>query len=90
MTVVLPSGESVSGTLIALNDFDIALRDTSGRYRSYSRAALFGLSAWHLSKKLLCSSFSREATSLVRVRGLELDSILLCDGTTGLRDMTAP
>ncbi|MGH9613522.1 MAG: c-type cytochrome [Bryobacteraceae bacterium] len=40
VTVVLPSGESISGTLIALDDFDIALQDASGWYRSYSRSAV--------------------------------------------------
>ena len=40
VTVELPSGESISGTLAALDDFDITLRDSSGWYRSYPRAAV--------------------------------------------------
>jgi mono/diheme cytochrome c family protein len=36
-TVTLPSGESVSGTLVHLDEFNVALRDSSGQYRSWSR-----------------------------------------------------
>jgi cytochrome c oxidase cbb3-type subunit III len=35
VTVTLPSGETVSGTLISRNPFNIALRDQSGWYRSF-------------------------------------------------------
>jgi cytochrome c oxidase cbb3-type subunit III len=35
--VTLPSGEKVKGTLLHLDDFEIALRDGSGWYRSFSR-----------------------------------------------------
>ncbi len=38
ITVKLPSGESVSGTLLQLDGFDVALVDSSGWYRSYPRA----------------------------------------------------
>ena len=38
VTVTLPSGESVSGTLVSLDEFDVALRNASGWYRSYPRA----------------------------------------------------
>jgi cytochrome c oxidase cbb3-type subunit 3 len=34
-TVTLPSGESVSGTVNAIDDFSVALVDSSGRYRSW-------------------------------------------------------
>lgn len=37
VTVTLPSGESVSGTLIRISDFDVSLRDASGEYRSFTR-----------------------------------------------------
>jgi cytochrome c oxidase cbb3-type subunit 3 len=35
--VTLPSGEQVKGPLAHSNDFEIALRDASGWYRSFSR-----------------------------------------------------
>ena len=35
VTVTLPSGETVSGTLISRNPFNIAIRDESGWYRSF-------------------------------------------------------
>jgi len=35
--VILPSGESVSGTLEHLDEFDVALLDSAGQYRSWSR-----------------------------------------------------
>lgn len=38
VSVKLPSGESVSGMLLQLDSFDVALVDTSGWYRSYPRA----------------------------------------------------
>jgi len=38
VTVKLPSGDSISGTLVDLDAFDVALIDTNGWYRSYSRA----------------------------------------------------
>jgi cytochrome c oxidase cbb3-type subunit III len=37
VTVVLPSGERLQGLLLHLDEFNVALRDASGRYRSYSR-----------------------------------------------------
>jgi cytochrome c oxidase cbb3-type subunit III len=37
VTVRLPSGEQVSGTLARLDEFDVALRDAAGWYHSYSR-----------------------------------------------------
>jgi cytochrome c oxidase cbb3-type subunit III len=39
VTVVTASGQSVSGTLEYLDDFDVALRDASGDYHSFSRDA---------------------------------------------------
>ena len=36
-TVTLPSGQSASGTLEYIDDFNIALREASGDYRSFSR-----------------------------------------------------
>jgi cytochrome c oxidase cbb3-type subunit III len=38
MTVTLPSGETVSGTRAYLDEFTVALRDSSGRYRSWPAA----------------------------------------------------
>lgn len=38
MTVKLPSGDLISGTLVDLDAFDVALIDASGWYRSYPRA----------------------------------------------------
>jgi cytochrome c oxidase cbb3-type subunit 3 len=35
--VTLPSGQSISGTLEHLDEFDVALLDSSGEYRSWSR-----------------------------------------------------
>jgi mono/diheme cytochrome c family protein len=37
VTVTLPSGESVSGALVRLTDFDVTLRDDSGAARSWLR-----------------------------------------------------
>ncbi len=37
VTVTLPSGQTVSGTLEYLDDFNVALRDPSGEYRSWNR-----------------------------------------------------
>jgi cytochrome c oxidase cbb3-type subunit 3 len=37
VTVTLPSGQSVSGNLEYLDDFNVALREASGDYRSFSR-----------------------------------------------------
>jgi len=37
VTVTLPSGESFTGTPVNLDDFDVALRDASGNYRSFRR-----------------------------------------------------
>jgi len=36
-TVTLPSGEKISGTLAHIDEFDIALRDSSGWYQSWPR-----------------------------------------------------
>lgn len=38
MTVALPSGETVSGTRAFVDEFTVALRDSSGRYRSWPSA----------------------------------------------------
>jgi cytochrome c oxidase cbb3-type subunit III len=38
VTLKLPSGESISGTLLQLDAFDVALIDQAGWYRSYPRA----------------------------------------------------
>ena len=37
VVVTLPSGEQVKGQLAHVDDFEVALRDTSGWYRSFSR-----------------------------------------------------
>lgn len=37
VTVTLPSGQTFSGTLEYLDDFDVALRDASGEYHAFSR-----------------------------------------------------
>ena len=37
MTVTLPSGETVSGTLDRIDDFSVSLRDASGKYHSFLR-----------------------------------------------------
>jgi cytochrome c oxidase cbb3-type subunit III len=37
VTVTLPTGQTFSGTLEYLDDFDVALRDASGEYHSFSR-----------------------------------------------------
>jgi mono/diheme cytochrome c family protein len=37
MTVTPPSGPTVSGTLVRIDDFDVSLRDGSGEYRSWKR-----------------------------------------------------
>ncbi len=37
VTVTLPGGERVSGELLRMDDFDVALRDGSGQYRSFER-----------------------------------------------------
>lgn len=39
ITVTLPSGESVSGTLKRLDDFNVSMYDASGAYHSWARAA---------------------------------------------------
>ena len=38
MTVTLPSGETVTGTRAYQDEFTVALRDASGRYRSWPAA----------------------------------------------------
>ena len=40
VTVTLPSGEQFTGTLAYLDEFSVALRDTSGWYRSWTREQL--------------------------------------------------
>jgi cytochrome c oxidase cbb3-type subunit 3 len=35
VTVTLPSGKTISGTLVHLDEFDVALRDSSGEYYSW-------------------------------------------------------
>jgi cytochrome c oxidase cbb3-type subunit 3 len=40
MTVTLPSGETISGTRAYLDEFTVALRDGSGRYRSWPAATV--------------------------------------------------
>ncbi len=39
-TVTLPSGETVSGSLVHVDEFEVALRDASGWYRSWNRSAV--------------------------------------------------
>lgn len=38
VTVTLPSGQSVTGEPVALDDFNVALREADGTYRSFTRA----------------------------------------------------
>jgi cytochrome c oxidase cbb3-type subunit 3 len=38
VTVTQPSGESVTGVLVEMDDFDVSLRDASGEYRTFKRA----------------------------------------------------
>lgn len=38
VTVTLPSGEKVSGTLDRIDDFSVSLRDSAGDYHSFTRA----------------------------------------------------
>jgi len=37
VTVTLPSGQKVSGTLDRVDDFNVSLRDSSGEYHSFTR-----------------------------------------------------
>jgi hypothetical protein len=37
VTVTPPNGESVSGTLVRIDDFNVALRDSAGNYHSWTR-----------------------------------------------------
>jgi cytochrome c oxidase cbb3-type subunit 3 len=37
VTVTLPAGEKINGTLDRIDDFSVSLRDASGEYRSFSR-----------------------------------------------------
>ncbi len=37
MTVTFDNGESVSGTLVYIDDFNVALRDAAGNYHSWTR-----------------------------------------------------
>jgi mono/diheme cytochrome c family protein len=39
ITVTVPSGESLSGTLVHLDDFNVSMRDHSGAYHSWKRTA---------------------------------------------------
>jgi cytochrome c oxidase cbb3-type subunit 3 len=39
VTVTSPSGESVTGVLLEMDDFNVSLRDASGKYRSFKRTA---------------------------------------------------
>ena len=39
VTVTAPSGESVSGALVHIDDFNVSLRDAAGDYRSWKRTA---------------------------------------------------
>ncbi len=38
LTVTLPSGESITGTRAYQDEFTVALRDSTGRYRSWNAA----------------------------------------------------
>ena len=40
VTVTLPSGETVTGTLKRLDDFDVSLIDAAGEYRAFSRESV--------------------------------------------------
>ena len=37
VTVTLPAGEKISGTLDRIDDFSVSLRDDAGTYRSFTR-----------------------------------------------------
>ena len=37
MTVTLPSGKSVTGALIRIDDFNVTLREASGEYHTWTR-----------------------------------------------------
>jgi hypothetical protein len=37
VTVTTPSGEHVEGVLLEMDDFNVALRDADGQYRSFAR-----------------------------------------------------
>jgi mono/diheme cytochrome c family protein len=37
VTITLPSGEKISGTLDRIDDFNVSLKDSSGDYRSFTR-----------------------------------------------------
>jgi cytochrome c oxidase cbb3-type subunit 3 len=39
VTVTLPSGAPVTGTLIRIDDFNVTLREASGKYRTFARTA---------------------------------------------------
>jgi mono/diheme cytochrome c family protein len=39
VTVTLPTGPAVSGTLVRIDTFNVSLRDASGEYRAFRRAA---------------------------------------------------
>jgi cytochrome c553 len=43
VTVTLPSGETVSGVLVRIDDFSVALREDSGVYRSWNYEDVKGL-----------------------------------------------
>jgi mono/diheme cytochrome c family protein len=40
VTVTIPGSAAVSGTLVSMDDFHVALRDTNGEYRSWARTAV--------------------------------------------------
>jgi len=40
VTVTLPNGQTVTGTIRRIDDFDVSLYDSSGAYRSFSRDAV--------------------------------------------------
>lgn len=40
VTVTLPSGQSIAGTLKRIDDFDVSIRDSAGDYRSWPRDAV--------------------------------------------------
>jgi cytochrome c oxidase cbb3-type subunit III len=54
VTVTLPSGESVKGSLVRVDDFNVSLRGSSGEYRTFERGAgvkvdLIDLFAGHIA-----------------------------------------
>jgi cytochrome c oxidase cbb3-type subunit III len=43
VTVTPPSGKAISGTLVSMDDFNVALRDSEGEYHSWLRDRVSGL-----------------------------------------------